>query len=173
MVDLRNIPTDESPKRLDNIEEEERRSQKSSKPLAVDLKHASLQAVAKSLQLTGAFTLPASDSKIDGAKSGGAFAKPKEALLLALSDLQCNDWEVGWANFASTCCHPLLSAQTSALKECIGRPWWKLWMLWGGLLPGTLAFFYLGWIIGHGRYSSAWDKVAFFLGRECSRKKAL
>ena len=141
MVDLRNIPADETPKRLDNIEEEERRSQKSSKPLTVDLKHASLQAVAKSLQLTGGFTLPASDSKIDGAKSGGAFAKPKEALLLALSDLQCNDWEVS----------QLRHLQTSALKECIGRPWWKLWMLWGGLLPGTLAFFYLGWIIDHGR----------------------
>ena len=110
MVDLRNIPADETPKRLDNIEEEERRGQKSSKPLAVDLKHVSLQAVAKSLQLTGGFTLPASDSKLDGAKSGGAFAKPKEALLLALSDLQCNDWEVGWWGqvFMPTL-HPLVS----------------------------------------------------------------
>ena len=86
------------------------------------------------------FTL-AFDPKLDEAKSGGAFAKPKEALLLALSDLQCNDWEVS----------QLRHLQTSALKECIGRPWWKLWMLWGGLLPGTLDFFYLGRLIEHGR----------------------
>ena len=100
MVDIRNIPApDENSKQrlLDNIEEEENREQRSSGPNAVDLKEKSLKALSQSLELTG--VQPTTDPSIDEEKCGGAFAKPKEALLLALSDLQCNDWEV---NLCST-----------------------------------------------------------------------
>ena len=94
MVDLRNISAaDENPERLDNIEEEENTGQRSSEPRAVNLKQKSLQALSQSFELRGSSTLP-SDPRLDEGKLGGAFAKPKEALSLALSDLQCNDWEV-------------------------------------------------------------------------------
>ena len=94
MVDLRHLPPDENPeRRLDNIEEEETRGQRSSESRPVDLKQKSLQALAQSLESRGVSALPPGPS-LDEGKHGGAFAKPKEALLLALSDLQCNDWEV-------------------------------------------------------------------------------
>ena len=95
MVDLRNIPAlDENTEQrlLDNIEEEENRGQRSSGPNSLDLKQKSLKELSQSLGMTS--SVQPQDPSIDEAKCGGAFAKPKEALLLALSDLQCNDWEV-------------------------------------------------------------------------------
>ena len=105
MVDLRNIPPDENPeRRLDNIEEEETRGQWSSESRPVDLKQKSLQALAQSLELRGVSSLPP-DPRLDEGKHGGAFAKPKEALLLALSDLQCNDWEVNLGQVSIPACY--------------------------------------------------------------------
>ena len=105
MVDLRNISAaDENPERLDNIEEEENRGQRSSEPRAVNLKQKSLQALSQSFELRGGSTLPP-DPSLDEGKHGGAFAKPKEALLLALSDLQCNDWEVNLGQVSIPACY--------------------------------------------------------------------
>ena len=104
MVDLRNIPPpDENSEHqlLDNIEEEENRGQRGSGPKTVDLKQKSLHALAQSLELRGDTTVQPPDPSIDEGKCGGAFAKPKEALLLALSDLQCNDWEVNLSFLAA------------------------------------------------------------------------
>ena len=58
----------------------------------MDLKQKSLKELSQSLEMTS--SVQPQDPSIDEAKCGGAFAKPKEALLLAVSDLQCNDWEV-------------------------------------------------------------------------------
>ena len=105
VVDLRNLPPDENPeRRLDNIEEEENGGQRSSESRAVDLKQKSLQALAQSLESRGVPTLPPGPS-LDEGKHGGAFAKPKEALLLALSDLQCNDWEVNLGQVFIPACY--------------------------------------------------------------------
>ena len=105
MVDLRHLPPDENPeRRLDNIEEEETRGQRSLESRAVDLKQKSLQALAQSLESRGVSTLPPGPS-LDEGKHGGAFAKPKEALLLALSDLQCNDWEVNLGQVFIPACY--------------------------------------------------------------------
>ena len=76
----------------------------------MDLKQKSLQALVQSLELAGGFTVTPPDPNLEKGKSG-AFAKPKEALLLALSDLQCNDWEV------SSLGHLLLSSDSSLCSE--------------------------------------------------------